>query len=538
MTDATVLDEQARDLIVRGGLDEGLFVEAGAGTGKTTQLVGRVVALVVDRGIPLREIAAITFTEAAASELRDRIREELERRAVTDPDPEIRERCAVALADADVAAIGTLHSFAQRLLGEHPVEVGIPPRVEVLDEVRSQLEFGARWSRFVDELFADPAYVPILTRAALIGVKVESRGPSLRDVAVIFGESWDRLDRIAGEVDPMPMALDRAPLLAAVRAVQELPAQCLDPDDSLVARIAEHAPEIARVAHVLEIGDDDDVLRVLRAKQVAKRKWKNMSCGKKANWADVKAARTVVLDADDACDALLARASNSVLQVLAGTVARFTLQAADERRQEGRLEFHDLLVLARRLLRESASARAALRQRYTRLLLDEFQDTDPIQIELAVLVASVAPEAGTPEADLVDTLWPLVDTEPERLFFVGDPKQSIYRFRRADIRLFLSARDRFAGPGAIALTRNFRTVAPVLDWVNHVFASVMQATEEHTQPGYTPLIAVREPSPADHRVVLLGEPVDPTVKINAAQLREARSRGRRPSGGHHPAPTR
>src|SRR4051812_41826719 len=191
MIDATALDQDARDRIVRGGLDEGLFVEAGAGTGKTTQLVGRVVALVVDRGVPLREIAAITFTEAAASELRDRTREELERRAATDDDPDVRQRCVDALADADVAAIGTLHSFAQRLLGEHPVEVGLPPRVEVLDEVRSAIEFQTRWDRFVNELFADPRYTAILVRAVLLDVYVDRlHGPSLRDVAVVFGESW------------------------------------------------------------------------------------------------------------------------------------------------------------------------------------------------------------------------------------------------------------------------------------------------------------------------------------------------------------
>ena len=215
--DATALDLEARDRIVRTGLDDGLFVEAGAGTGKTTQLVGRVVSLVVDLGIPLREVAAITFTEAAASELRDRIREELERRAVEDDDAEVRERCTVALADADIAAIGTLHSFAQRLLGEHPVEVGLPPRVEVLDEIRSQLEFEKRWATFVDQLYDDPAHRAIVVRSILLGVHIERTfGASLRDVAVIFGESWDRLEGIAAEVDLSPAPVDRGAAIAAV----------------------------------------------------------------------------------------------------------------------------------------------------------------------------------------------------------------------------------------------------------------------------------------------------------------------------------
>ena len=223
----------------------------------------------------------------------------------------------------------------------------------------------------------------------------------------------------------------------------DLTGECLDPDDKLLAHLRKKAGEIAQVLAALDLGDDDDVLRVLDAKS----KWSNRSPGKQASWPDIEAARTVVAEADAACDAVVAQAMDAVLRVLASIVARFTIEAADERRQEGTLEFHDLLVLARRLLRTSASARAALRQRYTRLLLDEFQDTDPIQIELAVLVASIAPAEGEVELDQVHEQWFDVQTEAERLFFVGDPKQSIYRFRRADIGLFLAARERFSGGG-------------------------------------------------------------------------------------------
>src|SRR5206468_12557922 len=100
-----------RETITRRGLGRTLFVEAGAGTGKTTQLVGRIANLVIDEGVPLAGIAAITFTEAAAAELAARIRVTFERRAAEDADAEVRARCRAAIADADRAAISTLHSF-------------------------------------------------------------------------------------------------------------------------------------------------------------------------------------------------------------------------------------------------------------------------------------------------------------------------------------------------------------------------------------------------------------------------------------------
>jgi ATP-dependent exoDNAse (exonuclease V) beta subunit len=141
MTDpALPPDQAARDRITEE-LDATLFVEAGAGSGKTSALVDRVLALVSGGEAELRCIAAITFTEKAGAELRDRIRRELEKAAGADPAGEAGARCRLALEQLDGAAIGTLHSFAQRLLAEHPIEAGLPPRVEVLDEVSSKVAF-------------------------------------------------------------------------------------------------------------------------------------------------------------------------------------------------------------------------------------------------------------------------------------------------------------------------------------------------------------------------------------------------------------
>ena len=163
---------------------------AGAGSGKTTALVRRVLALVETGAAELGQIAAITFTEKAATELRDRVRAELERALGTDLAPEAAERYRHALGQLDGAAIGTLHSFAQRILSEHPIEAGLPPRVEVVDEVSSAVAFERRWWTFRDELLADPGLERTVVLLTAAGVKFES----LRTVAVAFNDNWDLVE--------------------------------------------------------------------------------------------------------------------------------------------------------------------------------------------------------------------------------------------------------------------------------------------------------------------------------------------------------
>ena len=152
---ASLQDEAARDRI-RIETGSSLFVEAGAGSGKTKSLVDRVTTLVMVDEVPLRKIAAVTFTEKAGAELRDRLRAEFEKTWRDESlDPSQREWAGEALDDLDSAAIGTLHSFAQRILTMHPIEAGLPPLVEVLDEVASSVAFEERWSVLQRQLLDD-----------------------------------------------------------------------------------------------------------------------------------------------------------------------------------------------------------------------------------------------------------------------------------------------------------------------------------------------------------------------------------------------
>ncbi len=491
----TLADAAVREA-VRTRLDETMFVEAGAGSGKTTCLVERFVAL-VEAGIEADCIAAITFTGKAAGELADRIRSELQKRSATSA------RCRAAWPALDRAAIGTLHAFAQRLLNEHPIEAGLPPLVKVLDEIASQLAFELRWETFVDRIIEDPELDRPLRLLLAAGGRVEH----LHQVAVQFGENWDLVEERTGAFDPVVPPLELDSLLGEIDAVVATGRECRDGADNLLGRLGALADWASQLRSAVD--DDSRLERLGQAPSFAAG-----NVGRAGNWPDITRVRSQVRDLESVRDDVQDRVLQACLQRIAGELARFTVAAAKERQRAGELEFHDLLVLARSLLRDPVhglEVRAAAADRYQRLLLDEFQDTDPIQVELAVLIASTDPDAGSRP-------WWEVEIQPGRLFFVGDPKQSIYRFRRADIAMFLRARDTLAG-GVEQLTANFRTTEPILQWVNRTFEQLI-CEEPESQPEYVALDPVRGAAPGGPAVLFIGGSPHPTP-WRAGDLREA-----------------
>ena len=235
---------------IRHHLDATLFVEAGAGTGKTTALVGRIVELVANDVARLRNIAAITFTEAAAGELRDRVREELERLAAGFHDEEYappdlddagraqrQARASAALTEVDAAAISTLHGFAQRILAEHPFEAGLPPTFDVYDEIRSSVAFDERWSDFLDRLLDDPAHTHALQHALVTGITLDQ----LRAVALEFNRNWD-LVADSELAQPVAITVDPREVLDALVDADQASAWCIDANDKLLVHVEELAP--------------------------------------------------------------------------------------------------------------------------------------------------------------------------------------------------------------------------------------------------------------------------------------------------------
>jgi ATP-dependent helicase/nuclease subunit A len=488
-------DAKARDEI-RDLHDATLFVEAGAGTGKTTALVSRVVSLIARGRVAIRDLAAITFTEAAAGELRDRIRYQLELAATgaSDPPfaPDERERCRTALDDLDDAALSTLHGFAHRILAEHPLEAGLPPRFEVVDDVESTVRFEERWGQFLDALVADPELEPVLLTALALGIDLDH----LRRVARVLHDHYERLAADLPAATDAP-AVDLEPVLTPMEQAIAKLAECGVRQDLLF----KHVEGLAGWVDVLRDAHDDlerlDLLGEL-PRLTAKNK------GRMNNWrCAVEEVRALLEQADAARATLVGAQQQAALGVLIARLRGFVRGYADERRRDGRIEFHDLLVLARDVLQRNPKVRTALADRFRVLLIDEFQDTDPLQIEIAVLLASDDPGAG-------ERPWWDVPIAPGRAFFVGDPKQSIYRFRRADLELYHRV-ERELHHGRRELTQNFRSVPSILAWVNHVFPRLFDGagTTGGVQAPHVPLVAQREELPtSEPTVATFGGPAD------------------------------
>lgn len=498
---APLNDQADRDLIT-GDTSSTLFVNAGAGSGKTSALVNRIVTLVLRDQIPLRSIAAVTFTEKAGAELRDRLRAKFE--AVYKDDQAGEKALAQeALDDLDSAAIGTLHAFAQRILMEHPIEAALPPLIEVLDEVGSSVAFEERWAETQRRILDDEAVREPLLLGMALGMKLDH----VRSLSLTLGRDWDLIHDRIGAFAPAPIATPNLDaFLDEAARIGGLCEHCNAGDDLLLAKVR----VLGELAALLSAADGIEAELAV----IAEISQLTFTRGRKANWLiPVDEVREAGKALAQQAAAIIADVLDQCLRQITQWVGETVLASATRRRQEGRLEFHDLLVIARGLLRDSASARGALHDRYERLLLDEFQDTDPIQIELALRIA------GGEDAD--EQCWQDITVPDGRLFIVGDAKQSIYRFRRASIATYLEAQQNI-GLQAM-LSTNFRTVEPILDWVNEVFGTLIQH-QSGAQPPYDPLDCYRTETGAGPAVTVLGATAhDDLPKAAAPLLRERES---------------
>ena len=490
-------DARARQ-VVTASLSRNLFVEAGAGSGKTSSLVTRVVNMVAS-GTPVGRIAAITFTEAAARELRTRVRDELEREGAAQQD----RLLLTAAGQVEAAAFTTLHGFALRLLADHSVEAGLPPGFAVADEIASLLDFEESWRHFIGQVGDDLDLVDVQERAAVLGVELRR----FADIARRFDDNWDLLDLL--DRDPPPLSpLEVGDLLDDLEALGELVDHCLDEGDLLAAGLLDLS---ARVEDCRRL----DALTQLE--WLDQLKWPGRRGGRKGNWIrmDIDEVRKQVEATRSSVEDRVNHYRAEVIEQFVAKVADFVEGRVRARQTEGELAFHDLLVLARQLLRTNPAVREEVHQRYGHLLLDEFQDTDPIQIELAVLIAAEGQVADHPWQELAATI------QPGRLVVVGDPKQSIYRFRRADIGVYADTEAVLASEPE-RLTSNFRSVPGIVDWVNEFFGSAIGAGDYGAQPPYVALDSTRAGDPElDVPVLAIGGPHDRSVSVGEIREIEA-----------------
>jgi ATP-dependent exoDNAse (exonuclease V) beta subunit len=493
------------------GLAHTYLVEAGAGTGKTTVLVDRLLAL-IRSGVAISRIVAITFTEKAAGELKIRLRAELEAAARAAEKDESRAGEAAILTGAlhqiDRAQVSTIHGFCSTLLKERPVEAGVDPNFGVTDEFRRTVILDAVWDTWLREQFSEslPACV---ADAEALGHGLDR----IRELALELVDQRDLLDMVPGPVDVEDVGALAADLVSAAREFAELArTDCTDSDDGAVGDIEEFVKQAEMIEHVPDEGRAAYVLRQVNPRPVGH--------GKQGNWsdgvlADIKARAKELRARQAAHLSLLSHnASVGLVQWLRGFLEAYER----EKSRVGLLDFEDLLVKARDLVRDNLEVREDFKRAFDHVLLDEFQDTDPLQCELAFFLCEVKGGGAVS--------WSDVELEPGKLFLVGDPKQSIYRFRRADIETYEQAREIIAGSGQVLeLVENFRTRPEIVESVNAVFQGIMHRPEDggSYQPEYAGLSAFRERAHVGPGVVIL-PPAGPLDDLRAGEVREAEAR--------------
>jgi len=483
-------DEAARQR-ARDDHATSLVLVAGAGTGKTTLLIDRIESLVRSGRSSLLEIAAVTFTENAAATMKLRLRERLERTRATEVLSEVeRTRAAAAIEVLERAQVSTLHALCTTMLQERPLECGVAPGFRIADESETDAIFAASWDEWLAERLG--AGDADLAEAIRADIPLESafefgEKRSLRGLARSLLEQRD-LDPIVSEAAPDPAAWRREIEERCVRGLAL--ASEVKAADTLAPKLLSLA-EFAAGARGLE---GDDLARYLaRIPKIAGRtgqkpKWPSEESLEEARriafWTtEVSAAWTAALGSR-----LHARLVRSLLGVIHLYEAK--------KRVLGVLDFLDLLLEARNALRDSAAVRNYFAGRFRYLIIDEFQDTDPLQVEIAQLLSQGVPGA---------------------LVVVGDAKQSIYRFRRAEVsllrRLTEEASDR-PGHAVLHLTQNFRSRAAILRFVNRAFAALIQASTESDQPAYEAIL------PPEN---LTDEPSVLQLRFDAPPFAEARN---------------
>ena len=494
-------DLEARERVA-SALDRNILVEAGAGSGKTTLSVRRLLTL-VRHGVRVDQIAAVTFTRQATNELRERFQQELEAALAMSRDTgesgDMVARLDTALRDIEQAFIGTIHSFCGRLLREHPLEAQIDPGFSELDETEAELVASTFWERWLGRARAEE--LPELRALEEVGVDPRRLRDAFAKVVeypdVDFGTTPVARPSIAKVRKKLRLLLDEA----------EATMPATEPEKGWDA--LQKTVQFMRLLERIHDWDDiqqfcDSIARLSRTGcKVTQYKWGTDKAAKDAAKALEEAAVALIEeDVEPLLDQWYAHRY--------GPVLAFVRRAADAYREQrfatGHVTFEDLLLGAARLLRSAPDARRALGERWRYLLVDEFQDTDPIQAEVCLLLASDPAEGDD---------WKRVTPRDGALVVVGDPKQSIYRFRRADIQTYELVKRRFAEFGEVQrLTQNFRSVQPIADLVNRHFAGPLPPAATFEQAAFAELVTAERPAQAYEKVFVYD--VVPPKKNKAA----------------------
>lgn len=490
---SALVDARARERIERD-LSTTLVVEAAAGTGKTTALIARIVAVIRSGTTTLNRVVAVTFTEKAAGEMKLRLRSELDRARQAATTEAERAHLEQALAALEVAHINTIHGFCADLLRERPVDAGVDPKFEVLDETAAEALLQDAFRTWFERALSDPGegLRRVLGRRNWRTEQTTPREDLLRACRDLveyrdFDAPWTepRFDRIALIDD----------LVARFRGLAAFQNQARNASDKLARAMGYFKAWLERLDARERVHERDyDALEAELAQFLRDNERTFNAVGYGKLYGESLDRNAVINERDatkQVLEAFLALAEADLAARLRNELLEVVRVREALKQKLGALDFVDLLARTCQLLKDSRTVREELQERFTHLFVDEFQDTDPLQAEILMLLASAEPETAD---------FRQVRTRPGKLFVVGDPKQAIYRFRRADVTLYERIKADLLAQGAelLHLTTNFRSVPSIQAAVNAAFSRVMVASEDGSQAEYVAL--------SEHRAELERQP--------------------------------
>ncbi|KGK89158.1 exonuclease V subunit beta [Desulfosporosinus sp. HMP52] len=448
------------------------LVDAGAGSGKTSSLVRRMVNLVKSGGVTTQQIAAITFTRKATYELRERFQITLEKAYREEKNPNIKEKLQLALVNLDQCFLGTIHSFCASLLRERPIEAGLDPEFEELDPLEEILLQEEAWESYLMDVKLNSS--GLLERLDDIGVPTTE----LKEAFITLSQYSD-VTMVCTEVSKPDLQPAMETLKNLVeRAIKSIPNE--EPEkgwDHLQKAIL----KANRFFKFFNMNKDFTVVNLLKAFD------KEFSVTQN-RWISKDEAKQCRDDFNEFTVNILSPAMQTWREYCHYILIEFMIPAVQfyeqVRFKQSKLNFQDLLLITRNMLREHPEVRAYFHDKYPRLLVDEFQDTDPVQAEILFYLTG---------QDINQKDWHKLIPHPGSLFVVGDAKQSIYRFRRADIDTYNLVKKLIiqSGGEVVQLTTNFRSVEALGQWINPIFQTIFPEQESSYQAEFSPLRTLR-----------------------------------------------
>jgi ATP-dependent helicase/nuclease subunit A len=468
-----LIDKKAREKIINQ-LDWNFFVEAGAGSGKTYCLVERMVNLIKRGRAKIENIAAVTFTRKAAAELKERFQIRLEDSLCKSIDLTADEKKNIqdALFNLEQIYIGTIHSFCSKILRERPVEAGVDSEFEEIEEEKDFIYAQEAWSAFID--YSNETGDNALKFMEEYGIEINDLEDTYHRFIQYSDVEIETSDTSEPDFSEVKKAINNFLILFKDMMSQEAPEKGWDSLQSIIRKSIFYFNSGYLNSNRLFV-------RVLnemsKTPEIVQNRWPD------GNGKDCK-EKMLKFQND-----ILKPALTSWRQYMHKPLADFIKKGADFyrdwRENHSILNFEDLLTMTSDLLRENSEVREYFKKKFTHILVDEFQDTDPIQAEIIFFLTG----KNTTETD-----WKNIILDSGALFLVGDPKQSIYRFRRADIDIYNTVKKIFSGECCeeLRLFSNFRSLPFMHDLVESVFKKILPADEDKYQAKYFPLNTTRK----------------------------------------------